>query len=99
MGGTQGFGSSSMPQNINMDPSDQLVDKYGLEQDTNALKNKMFANNDEDDIEGGGNNFLKIAKGTGNIDALKEEKPLTADQVKFKDEAEDQAALNGAPVI
>ena len=58
----------------------------------------MFANNDEDDVEGG-NDFLKIAKGTGNIDSLKEEKPLTADQVKFKADAEEHAALNGAPKI
>ena len=58
----------------------------------------MFANNDEDDVASG-NDFLKIAKGTGNIDSLKEEKPLTADQVKFKADAEEQAALNGAPKI
>jgi len=35
----------------------------------------MFANNDEDDVAGG-NDFLKIAKGTGNLDSLQEEKSL-----------------------
>lgn len=60
MGGTQGFGSQSLPHNLNLDPSDQLVDKYGLEPDTNALKEKMFASNDEDDVDTK-NDFLKIA--------------------------------------
>lgn len=72
-----------MSRSINMDPNDKLQDKYNLEQDTNALKEKMFAKDDEDDV---GNDFLKIAKGTGDTSALQEEKPLTADQVKFKSE-------------
>ena len=33
------------------------------------------------------------------MESLKEEKPLTADQVKFKADAEEQAALKGAPQI
>jgi hypothetical protein len=98
MGGTEGFGAQSMSRSLNMDPSDQLVDKYNLEEDTNALKEKLFANNDEDDVTAQ-NDFLKIAKGPGDMESLKEEKPLTADQVKFKEEAEEQAALNGAPKI
>lgn len=33
------------------------------------------------------------------MDSLKEEKPLTADQVKFKAESEEQAVKNGGPKI
>lgn len=56
----------------------------------------MFANDDEDDVENK-NGFLNIAKGTGDASVLQEEKPLTADQVKFKAESEEQEKVNGAP--
>ena len=68
-----------MTRSLNMDPSDQLEDKYNLEQDTNALKEKLFAKNDEDDVNNTQNDFLKIAKGPGDVESIKEEKPLTAD--------------------
>jgi len=53
------------------------------------LKEKLFANNDDEDDVNTQNDFLKIAKGSGNMESLKEEKPLTADQVKFKADAEE----------
>lgn len=36
-----------------------IDDKYGYSEDTEKLKQKMFAQDDEDDVEGG---FLKVYK-------------------------------------
>jgi hypothetical protein len=99
MSGTEGFGSQQLPRNLNMDPSDKLVDKYGLENDTNSLKEKLFANNDEDDVDPK-SDFLKIAKGQGDLQAYKEEEPLTADKVKFKaEDGSEQPVNSSAPKI
>ena len=88
MSGTEGYGSTSTSsKTLNLGGDDKLVDQYNLEQDTNALKEKLFANNDEDDVEPG-NDFLKIAKGPADMSNFEEEKPLTADQVKTKADQE-----------
>lgn len=88
MSGTEGFGSTSATRNLNLGGDDKLIDQYNLEQDTSALKEKLFANNDEDDVTPG-SDFLKIAKGPANMEQFKEEKPLTADQVKFRAESQE----------
>jgi hypothetical protein len=56
-----------MGKSFNLGQNGKLDDKYNLEEDTNALTEKLFANNDEDDVTPQ-NEFLKIAKGTGELE-------------------------------
>jgi hypothetical protein len=98
MSSHEGYGSQQLTRSFNIGGDDKLVDKYNLEEDTNALKEKLFANNDEDDVNPQ-NDFLKIAKGAADMESYKEEKPLTADEVKFKVEGEQTEKRSEAPMI
>jgi hypothetical protein len=83
MSGTEGYGSTSAARNLNMGGEDKLIDQYNLEQDTSELKEKLFANNDEDDVTPG-SDFLKVAKNPTKLEELVEKEPLTADKVIFR---------------
>jgi len=64
-----------------------IDDKYNLEQNTDEIKKKMLANKDEDDTADG---FLKVYDEKLNQQDLDgEAKPLTKDEVKFRQENED----------
>jgi hypothetical protein len=65
-----------------VDPDTQGIDeKYGYSEDTEKLKQKMFAQDEEDDVEGG---FLKVYK-EGTDGEVKTEKKHTKEQIKFKE--------------
>ena len=59
-----------------------IDDKYGYSEDTEKLKQKMFAQDDEDDVEGSG--FLNVYK-EGDDSEVQTEKKLTKEQIKFKE--------------
>ena len=64
-----------------------IDDKYNLEQNTDEIRKKMLANQDEDDTQDG---FLKVYDENKNAQALEgEAEPLTKDQVKFRQAGEE----------
>ena len=66
-----------------------IDDKYNLEQNTDEIIKKMLANKDEDDTPQDG--FLKVYDENKNEQKLDDAgKPLTKDQVKFREEHEEQ---------
>jgi hypothetical protein len=66
-----------------------IDDKYNLEQNTDEIRKKMLANKDEDDTPQDG--FLKVYDENKNEQKLDDAgKPLTKDQVKFREENEEQ---------
>ena len=87
MGGQEGSGPS---RSLRMDPgAGGINDEYNLAEDTQKLKEEMFANDDEDDVEGDQSKFLKVYK-EQEFKKSENEKELTSDQLKFK-QGEDAA--------
>ena len=86
-----------------MDPdAEGIQDDYNHTEDTELLKKKMFAENDEDDVDNAEGSFLKVYKEGEAPKESEKQKKLTADQVKFKEEGVDNDELeesNGGPLI
>ena len=74
-------------RSLRMDGGKGIEDEYNFAEDTEKLKQQMFAENDEDDVEhSGSQSFLKVYK-EGEAEELQVEKPLTKDDVKFTDDS------------
>ena len=69
----------------------QLDDQYNMEQDTDAMKQKMFAKDDDEDDTGPG--FLKVYK-EGENQKLEEDDKQPKD-IKFKSDAETAESTDG----
>lgn len=87
--------------------SEVLKDEYNFEQDTEHLKRDLFADDDEDDVNGDsgsrredqGSNFLKVydkSKGSTTAGEETEENSIKNGQVKYKqDEDKKDPSLSG----